>query len=149
MQKGTVVSMLNNVSLMGRLVRDAELKMTQNGISTATFTIACERDFKNPDGKKETDFITIVAWRHTAEYVCQYAKKGDMLAVSGRLQMRSYEDRSGQKRTVAEVVANNAYAVGNRNNSDTQQQTTAPILPDDVLFDGTPWDDEDGAGMPF
>lgn len=149
MQKGTVVSMLNNVNLMGRLVRDAELKMTQNGTSTATFTIACERDFKNPDGKKETDFITIVAWRHTAEYVCQYAKKGDMLAVSGRLQMRSYEDRSGQKRTVAEVVTNNAYAVGNRNNSDAQQQTTAPILPDDVLFDGTPWDDEDGAGMPF
>ena len=139
--------MLNNVNLMGRLVRDAELKMTQNGISTATFTIACERDFKNPDGKKETDFITIVAWRHTAEYVCQYAKKGDMLAVSGRLQMRSYEDRSGQKRTVAEVVANNAYAVGNRNNSDTQQ--TAPILPDDVLYGSTPWDDEDGAGMPF
>ena len=140
--------MLNNVNLMGRLVRDAELKMTQNGISTSTFTIACERDFKNPDGKKETDFITVVAWRHTAEYVCQYAKKGDMLAVSGRLQMRSYEDRSGQKRTVAEVVANNAYAVGNRNGSDTQQQT-APILPDDVLYGGTPWDDEDGAGMPF
>lgn len=139
--------MLNNINLMGRLVRDAELKMTQTGISTATFTIACERDFKNPDGKKETDFITVVAWRHTAEYVCQYAKKGDMLAVSGRLQMRSYEDRSGQKRTVAEVVANNAYAVGNRNNSDTQQ--TAPILPDDVLYGGTPWDDEDGAGMPF
>lgn len=139
--------MLNNVNLMGRLVRDAELKMTQNGISTATFTIACERDFKGQDGKKETDFITVVAWRHTAEYICQYAKKGDMLAVSGRLQMRSYEDRSGQKRTVAEVVANNAYAVGNRNGSDTQQQT-APILPDDVLFDGTPWDD-DGAGMPF
>lgn len=140
--------MLNNVNLMGRLVRDAELKMTQNGISTATFTIACERDFKDQDGKKETDFITIVAWRHTAEYVCQYAKKGDMLAVSGRLQMRSYEDRSGQKRTVAEVVANNAYAVGNRNGSDAQQQT-APTLPDDVLFDGTPWGDDDGAGIPF
>lgn len=139
--------MLNNINLMGRLVRDAELKMTQNGISTATFTIACERDFKGQDGKKETDFITIVTWRHTAEYVCQYARKGDMLAVSGRLQMRSYEDRSGNKRTVAEVVANNAYAVGNRNNSDTQQ--TAPILPDDVLYGGTPWDDEDGAGMPF
>lgn len=148
MQKGTVVSMLNNVNLMGRLVRDAELKMTQNGISTATFTVACERDFKNPDGKKETDFITVVAWRHTAEYVCQYARKGDMLAVSGRLQMRSYEDRSGQKRTVAEVVANSVYAVGSRNSSDTQQQT-ASTLPDDTLFDGTPWDDEDGAGMPF
>ena len=63
--------MLNNVNLMGRLVRDAELKMTQNGISTATFTIACERDFKGQDGKKETDFITVVAWRHTAENVCQ------------------------------------------------------------------------------
>lgn len=143
--------MLNNVNLMGRLVRDAELKMIQNGISrisTATFTIACERDFKGQDGKKETDFITVVAWRHTAEYVCQYAKKGDMLAVSGRLQMRSYEDRSGQKRTVAEVVANSVYAVGSRNSSDTQQQT-ASTLPDDTLFDGTPWDDEDGAGIPF
>ncbi len=102
--------MLNKIFLQGRLVADPELRQTPAGISVATFRIAVDRDFKNKEtGEKEADFISVVAWRATAEFVCRYFGKGRMIIVEGRLQMRNYTDREGNKRTVAEVVADNIY----------------------------------------
>ena len=102
--------MLNHIVLMGRLVRDPELRRTQAGVPVATFRIAVDRDFGNREtGEREADFIDVVAWRQTGEFVSKYFAKGRMAVVSGRLQMRSWTDNNGQKRTNAEVVADNVY----------------------------------------
>ena len=101
--------MLNHITVMGRLTRDPELRKTGNGISVANFTVAVDRDFGGQDGKKETDFIDCVAWRATADFVSKYFPKGKMAVVSGRLQIRSYTDKDGNKRKAAEVVADNVY----------------------------------------
>lgn len=102
--------MLNKIFLQGRLVVDPELRNTPSGVAVATFRIAVDRDFKNKQtGEKETDFVTVVAWRSTAEFVSKYFSKGRMAIVEGRLQMRNYTDRDGNKRTAAEVVADNIY----------------------------------------
>ena len=97
--------MLNHIALMGRLVRDPELRHTQSGLPVTTFSIACERDFKDADGSKPVDFIDVVAWRHTAEFVSKYMSKGRMAVVDGRLQLRDWVDRDGNKRRSAEIVA--------------------------------------------
>ena len=102
--------MLNHIVLMGRLVRDPELRRTQSGIAVASFRIAVDRDFGGRDGgEKQADFIDIVAWRGTAEFVSKYFAKGRMAVISGRLQMRDWTDKDGNKRTSAEVVADNVY----------------------------------------
>ena len=102
--------MLNHIVLMGRLTRDPELRQTQSGVSVASFTLAVDRDFQSRDGgEKQTDFIDIVAWRNTAEFVSKYFTKGKMAVVSGRLQIRDWTDREGGKRRSAEVVADNVY----------------------------------------
>lgn len=102
--------MLNRIILMGRLTRDPELRRTQNGTAVTSFSIAVDRDFKNKDtGEKSTDFIDIVAWRQTAEYVCDYFSKGRMAVVEGRLQIRDWTDKDGNKRRSAEVLADNIY----------------------------------------
>lgn len=102
--------MLNKIFLQGRLVADPELRHTQQGTAVASFRMAVDRDFKSKDpGASNTDFINIVAWRNTAEFVSRYFTKGRMAVVEGRLQMRDYTDKSGNKRTVAEVVSNNVY----------------------------------------
>ena len=102
--------MLNHIAIMGRLTRDPELRRTGSGLAVASFTVAVDRDFgKNENGEKETDFIDCVAWRNTAEFVSKYASKGRMVAVSGRLQIRSWTDKDGNKRRTAEVVADNVY----------------------------------------
>ncbi len=102
--------MLNHIVLMGRLTRDPELRRTQSGISVASFTLAVDRDFQSRDGgEKQTDFIDIVAWRNTAEFVSRYFTKGQLAVVSGRLQIRDWTDRDGGKRRSAEVVADNVY----------------------------------------
>ena len=102
--------MLNHIVLMGRLVRDPELRRTQSGVPVTTFRIAVDRDFGNREtGEREADFIDVVAWRQTGEFVSKYFAKGRMAVVSGRLQMRSWTDNNGQKRTNAEVVADNVY----------------------------------------
>ena len=102
--------MLNHIVLMGRLTRDPELRQTQSGVSVASFTIAVDRDFQSRDsGEKQADFIDIVAWRNTAEFVSKYFTKGRMAVVSGRLQIRDWTDREGGKRRSAEVVADNVY----------------------------------------
>lgn len=100
--------MLNHISLLGRLTRDPELRRTQTGVAVANFAIACDRD-RNADGERQTDFIEIVAWRNTAEFVSKYLKKGSLVAISGRLQMRRYTANDGTNRTQAEVVADSVY----------------------------------------
>ena len=102
--------MLNHITLMGRLTRDPELRRTGSGIAVASFTVAVDRDFGGRDGgEKETDFIDCVAWRQTGEFVSKYFTKGRMIVVSGRLQIRSWTDKDGNKRRTAEVVADNVY----------------------------------------
>lgn len=103
--------MLNHIVLMGRLTRDPELRRTGSGIPVASFSLAVDRDFgsNRETGEKETDFIDIVAWRSTAEFVSKYFTKGRMAVVSGRLQIRAWQDKDGNKRRSAEVVADNVY----------------------------------------
>ena len=102
--------MLNHITIMGRLTRDPELRRTGSGVAVASFTVAVDRDFSGRDGgEKETDFIDCVAWRQTGEFVSKYFTKGSMIVVSGRLQIRSWNDKEGNKRRTAEVVADNVY----------------------------------------
>ena len=102
--------MLNHITIMGRLTRDPELRRTGSGIAVASFTVAVDRDFgKNESGERETDFIDCVAWRQTGEFVSKYFTKGSMAVVSGRLQIRGWTDKDGNKRRSAEVVADNVY----------------------------------------
>ena len=102
--------MLNRIVIMGRLTRDPELRRTQNGTAVTSFSVAVDRDFKSREsGEKATDFIDVVAWRQTAEFVCQYFTKGRMAVVEGRLQIRDWKDKDGNNRRSAEVVADNIY----------------------------------------
>ena len=102
--------MLNHIIIMGRLTRDPELRRTASGVAVASFSLAVDRDFgKNENGEKETDFIDCVAWRQTGEFVSKYFTKGRMAVVSGRLQIRPWTDKDGNKRRTAEVVADNVY----------------------------------------
>ena len=98
--------MLNHIVTMGRLTRDPELRHTQSGLPVCSFSIACDRDYKDSNGNRETDFIDVVAWRNTAEFVSKYFAKGRMAVVDGRLQLRDWTDRDGNKRRSAEIVAN-------------------------------------------
>ena len=100
--------MLNHSVLMGRLTRDPDLKTTPAGVAVASFSMAVERDFME-GGEKKTDFIDVVAWRNTAEFVSKYFAKGSMAVVSGRLQIRDWQDKEGNKRKTAEIVADNVY----------------------------------------
>ena len=112
--------MLNHIVLMGRLTRDPELRRTGSGIPVTTFTLAVDRDFggNRETGEKETDFIDIVTWRNTAEFVAKYFSKGRMAVVSGRLQIRNWNDKDGNKRRSAEVVADNVYFGDSKRDND-------------------------------
>jgi single-strand DNA-binding protein len=101
--------MLNVIAVMGRVVADPELRKTPNDVSTTTFTIACDRNFVRAGSERQTDFFDIVAWRSTAEFASKYFRKGQLVAVNGSLQTRSYEDKSGNKRKVYEIVADNLH----------------------------------------
>ena len=101
--------MLNKIFIMGRLTRDPELRRTQSGTAVTSFSLAVDRDFKSQSGEKETDFIDVVAWRSTAEFVAKYFTKGRMAVVEGRLQIRDWKDREGNNRRSAEVIADNVY----------------------------------------
>ena len=101
--------MLNHIVVMGRMVRDPEMRRTGSGIAVANFTVAVDRDFNGQDGQKETDFIDCVAWRKSAEFVQKYFTKGKMIAVSGRLQIRGWTDKDGNKRRTAEIQADSCY----------------------------------------
>ena len=119
--------MLNHITLMGRLTRDPELRRTGSGVAVASFTIAVDRDFgKNENGEKETDFIDCVAWRQTGEFVSKYFTKGRMAVVSGRLQIRPWTDKDGNKRRTAEVVADNVYFGDSKRDGDNVGGYAAP-----------------------
>lgn len=106
--------MLNKIFMTGRLVCDPELKQTPSGTPVTSFCIACDRDFKNGEGEREADFVSIVAWRGTAEFICNNFTKGRLITVVGRLQMRNYTDKDGNKRTATEIVAENIYFADSR-----------------------------------
>ena len=101
--------MLNHITIMGRLTRDPELRRTGSGIAVASFTLAVDRDYKPDGGERECDFIDCVAWRQTGEFISKYFSRGRMAVVDGRLQIRSWTDKDGNKRRSAEVVADNVY----------------------------------------
>ena len=102
--------MLNQIVIMGRLTRDPELRRTGSGLAVASFSVAVDRDWPNKEtGEKETDFIDCVAWRQTGEFVSKYFEKGSMIVVSGRLQIRPWTDKDGNKRKTAEIVVDNVY----------------------------------------
>ena len=101
--------MLNKITVMGRMVKDPELRRTNSGTAVTSFTIACDRDFKSDSGEREVDFFDCVAWRNTAEFVSKYFTKGRMAVVAGRLQTREWTDKNGNKRTATEIVAESGY----------------------------------------
>lgn len=112
--------MLNQITIMGRLVRDPELRRTAAGIAVANFTVAVDRDFADKQsGEKETDFIDCVAWRQTGEFVSKYFSKGKLIVVSGRLEIRSWTDKDGNKRRTAEINATNCYFGESKKDSGT------------------------------
>ena len=113
--------MLNHIVLMGRLCADPELRRTNSGTTVTSFTLAVDRDFKSQSGEKEADFVPVIAWRNTAEFVSKYFTKGRMAVVYGRLQMRNWQDNNGNKRTTAEVVAENVY-FGDTKREDSRSQ---------------------------
>ena len=106
--------MLNIAAIMGRLTADPELKNTQTGVSVTSFTLAVDRSYAKAGTERQTDFINVVAWRSTAEFVCKYFTKGQMMAVSGPIQTRNYEDKQGNKRTAFEIVANDVSFTGSK-----------------------------------
>ena len=114
--------MLNKIFIMGRLTRDPELRRTQSGTPVTSFSLAVDRDFKSQSGEKETDFIDVVAWRNTAEFASKYFSKGRMAVVEGRLQIRDWTDKDGNKRRSAEIVADSVYfGDSKRDGGDTVQ----------------------------
>ena len=106
--------MLNKVILMGRLVAEPELKTTGSGISVCSFALAVDRNYAKQGTERQTDFINVVAWRQTAEFICRYFAKGQLIALDGSLQSRTYQDRDGNNRSVTEVIADNVYFTGDR-----------------------------------
>ena len=120
--------MINNVVLMGRLVATPELRNTQNGIAVTTFTLAVERSFARAGEQRQADFINCVAWRNSAEFISRYFQKGSMLAITGSLQTRNYEDKNGNKRTATEVVVDQASFCGSKAETGTSGYS-APAAP--------------------
>lgn len=119
---------LNKCIIMGRLVKDPELRRTGSGTAVCSFTLACDRDFKDKQsGEKETDFIDVVVWRQTAEFVSKYFAKGRMAIVEGRLQLRDWTDKDGQKRRSAEVQAENVYFGDSKSEGKTPEQNLSEL----------------------
>lgn len=149
---------------MGRLTADPELRTTPNGLSVTSFTVAVDRNYKSGD-ERQTDFISVVAWRGTADFVTRFFKKGQMIAVQGSLQVRNYEDKNGNKRTAYDVVADNVSFCGSKNEGGNNTYAAArpesapavsyqsadagsfSVLPDDNQ--GFPFGADDDEGLPF
>lgn len=144
--------MLNKIIVMGRLTHDPELRRTGSGTPVCSFSIACDRDFKSQSGEKETDFFDVVAWRTTGEFVSKYFTKGRMVVVEGRLQIREWQDKEGNKRRSAEINADNVYFGDSRS---AQAEGASGIGEADAFKDFPPLDDfspiegSSGKEMPF
>lgn len=139
--------MINSVVLMGRLTADPELKTTPNGTSVTSFSVAVERNYAPKGQERETDFINVVAWRQTAEFICRYFGKGQMIAVEGSIQTRKYQDKKGNNRVSVEVVANQVSFCGSKNEGGARQQEPADPLDVDTGDDFEDLPDDDG--LPF
>lgn len=156
--------MLNCAIIMGRLTATPELRTTGTGISVTSFSVAVDRSYAKPGEERQTDFINVVAWRGTADFVTRFFTKGQMIAVQGSIQTRNYEDKNGNKRTAVEIVADNVSFCGSKSenggNTYAQPQQSAPavsyqsadagsfsVLPDDSQ--GFPFGADDDEGLPF
>ena len=139
--------MLNHIVLMGRLTRDPELRRTGSGLAVVSFSLAVDRDFGNREtGDRETDFIDIVAWRNTAEFVSKYFTKGRMAVVSGRLQIRNWTDKEGNKRRSAEIVADNVYFGDSKPNNENGNSYAPTAQAPQQGFGGTQTGDPPASG---
>lgn len=153
--------MLNVVALQGRLTADPELKYTQNNHAVCAFRIAVDRNFADQDGKRQADYINIIAWRQTAEFVCKYFSKGQMIALNGSIQTRNYEDRNGNKRVAVEVVAGNVNFCGPKKeegpgqahsgsgSSSSSNENTSPTPLPGFLSGLDPLEMSEGDDLPF
>ena len=138
--------MLNKIVVMGRLTSTPELRRTGAGVAVTSFTVACDRDFKGQNGEKETDFIDVTVWRQTAEFVSKHFSKGRTAIVEGRLQMRDWQDKDGNKRRNAEIVADNVYFGDNKGDSKTPAQNFGAL--NERVREFAPIAEEDGY-LPF
>lgn len=149
---------MNNVSLIGRLTADPELRHTQSDLAMTRFSIAVDRSYTKPGEDRQADFINLVAWRQTAEFICKYFTKGQRIGITGEIRTGSYTDKNGNKRTSFEVFVNNAYFCESRNSSgsygsyggQTSRRQSEPAEPayssgEPSEFDGMPGDDD----LPF
>lgn len=142
--------MLNTITILGRLTKDPELRYTNSNVPVASFTVAVDRDYSS-NGEKQTDFIDVVAWRSTGEFVSKYFAKGSMIAVTGRLESRRWQDRDGNKRTSWEINAEHCYFGGSKSEERSERsQTPQPvsIYPTQGEFKEIPPDEDDGE-LPF
>lgn len=136
--------MINNVTLIGRLIRDPKLQYTNSNIATAQFNIACNRNFKNSNGEYEADFINCVMWRDQAERFCEWTRKGMLVGITGRIQTRSYDGNDGKRVYVTEVVVENFQVLEKRDNTANQNSMTEQMPPSfaspmDITEDGLPF----------
>ena len=147
--------MLNHIVIMGRLVRDPELRRTGSGVAVASFRVAVDRDFAPKDGgERKADFIDCVAWRQTGEFISKYFAKGRMIVVEGRLEMRDWTDKEGNKRTSAEIVVANAYFGDSKRDGDSGSFNAAPAFggysaPASAPASDFAMLDDDDAQLPF
>lgn len=137
--------MLNCAIIMGRLTADPELRKTQSNVSVTSFTVAVDRKY-NKDEEKIADFINVVAWRGSADFVCKYFKKGQMIAVQGEIQTRNYDDKDGIKRLVTEIIADNISFCGSKSNGTTQTENISSMAP---AVDMSQVANDDDDGLPF
>lgn len=133
--------MLNDIVLQGRLTRDPEAKSTASGISCATFALACEQDYRNQDGQRDTDFFDVVAWRGTADFVQRYFRKGQMAVVKGRLQTSQWTAEDGSKRKAVRIVADNVYFCDSARDNGGQVQTEAAPVVEEPTYTQVETDD--------
>lgn len=140
--------MLNHITVMGRLVRNPEVRKTPADVSVANFTVAVDRDVKNKEtGERETDFLDVVVWRYTAEFVSKYCVKGSQVVVDGRLQIRNWTDKDGNKRKNAEIQAENVYITGKKNGDTSGDETEN--TPQEKPSQPAANDNDDETDLPF
>lgn len=143
---------MNRSVLMGRLTKDPEIRTTQNGHSVASFTLACDRRFKDADGERQTDFIPCVAWRQTAEFANRYFSKGDRMLVEGTIQPRSWEDQEGQRRYITEVIVDQIYFCESKRQAASETATYGYSDPEKSLVEPQQTflsDQDDDTALPF
>lgn len=141
--------MINNVTLVGRLTKDVELRYTPSNVAVGTFTLAVNRAFKNDNGEREADFINCVIWRKGAETLANYAKKGSQIGITGRIQTRNYENQQGQRVYVTEVIAENFSLLDSRNSNQQQSQQTPNFSRNNETFSNSNPMDISDDDLPF